>query len=119
MIRGSVMTAQPRVQNPNPVGAEVPTGTSGWEGASSRSSEHDRRVGPPQLVEVRCECGDSNCTGEITLSLEEYQEVRVHPRRFVIKEGHEVGAMVRVVGHGTGYVVVARYHEAAFSIGGL
>ena len=60
---------------------------------------------PYALIEVWCECGDSNCTGEITLSLEEYEEVRVHPRRFVIEEGHEVGEMVRVVGYGTGYVV--------------
>jgi hypothetical protein len=113
------MSAQPREQYPNAVGAEVPAGTSRWEGASSRSSDHDFQLGPPQLVEVRCECGDSNCTGEITLSVEEYQQVRVHPRRFVIKEGHEVGEMVRVVGYGAGYVVVARYHENAFSIGGL
>jgi hypothetical protein len=118
------MSAQPQDEYPTAVRAEV--GRPQLEGASAPPSDHDFQLAPSQLlevpsqlVEVRCECGDSNCAGEITLSLEEYEEVRVHPRRFVIKEGHEVGEAVRVVGYGTGYVVVAKYQQGPFSIGGL
>jgi hypothetical protein len=65
-----------------------------------------------------CECGDSNCRGEIVLSLREYEAVRQHPTRFLIKEGHEVADVVRVLGYGTGYVVVARFPDG-FSVRGL
>jgi hypothetical protein len=84
--------------------------------ASSRSFDHDFHLPPADLVEVRCECGQSNCSGEITLSLQEYEAVRLHPTRFLIKEGHEVADVVRVVGYGTGYVVVAKYEQDVFSV---
>jgi hypothetical protein len=87
-------------------------------GASARSSKHDLRLAAPQLVDVRCECGSSNCTGEIRLPLEEYEEARVHPRHFLIKEGHEVGERVRVAGYGAGYVVVGKYPQGEFLLPG-
>jgi hypothetical protein len=34
----------------------------------------------------------------------------------LIKEGHEVADVVRVVGYGTGYVVVAKYEQDVFSV---
>ncbi len=81
---------------------------------------HDVHLAPPQFVEVRCECGRSNCTSNIVLSLDEYEAVRRHPTRFLIKEGHEVADVVRVVGYGTEYVVVAKFEADAFAaIGGL
>ena len=73
----------------------------------------------PQPVEVMCECGHSTCTGNIVMSLREYEAVRCHPRRFLIKAGHEVADAVRVVGYGTGYVVVAKFEADAFSDGHL
>jgi repressor of nif and glnA expression len=68
---------------------------------------------------VRCECGDLNCSGEIAMSLEEYEAVRLHPTRFLVKEGHEVTDVVRVVDYGTGYVVVANFERDAFSVRSL
>jgi hypothetical protein len=86
------------------------------DGASAHSSDHDFRVARRQFVEVRCECGHSNCNGEITIPLQEYEAVRLHPTRFLIKEGHEVADVVRVVGYGTGYVVVAKFEQDVFSV---
>jgi hypothetical protein len=60
------------------------------EGVSSRPPDDDFHLAPTQLVEVMCECGRSDCTGEIMLSLKEYEAVRLHPTRFLLKEGHEV-----------------------------
>ena len=101
------------------VGAEV-SGGGGWADASPAPAfEDDFQLAPPQLVEVMCECAHSNCTGKIVMSLREYEAVRLHPTRFVIKEGHEVADVVWVVGYGTGYVVVARFDADAFSVRGL
>jgi len=36
-----------------------------------------------------CECADAACTAIIRLTLDEYEEVRQHPRRFVNSPGHE------------------------------
>ena len=94
------------------VGAEVPPRRGRWaDAAPTRSLDHDFHRAPPQMVEVRCECGHSNCAGEIAMSLEEYEAVRLHPKRFLIKEGHEVSDVVRVVDYGTGYVVVAKFER--------
>jgi hypothetical protein len=89
------------------------------DAAPTRSSDHEFRLAPPQLVEVMCECGHSNCTGDIVMSLEEYEAVREQPTRFLIKEGHEVADVVRVVNYGTGYVVVAKFEGDGFSVRGL
>jgi hypothetical protein len=109
------MPALPSDQYHTPVAAGLLAGNAG----SARSSKHDLRLTPPQLVDVQCECGSPNCTGEIRLPLEAYEEARVHPRHFLIKEGHEVGETVRVVGYGTGYVVVAKYPQGEFSLRGV
>jgi hypothetical protein len=102
------------------VGAEVPTRRGRWaDTAPTRALDHDFHLPPPQMVEVRCECGHSNCTGEIAMSLAEYEAVRFHPTRFLIKEGHEVSDVVRVVDYGRGYVVVAKYQLDAFSASDL
>jgi hypothetical protein len=66
---------------------------------------------------VMCECGQSNCSAEIVMSLREYEAVRRHPARFLIKEGHEVADVLRVVGYGPGYVMVAIGGDA-FSVEG-
>ena len=98
------------------VGAEALAVGGRWaDAAPGRSSDHDFHLAPPQLVEVRCECGHSNCTGDIVMSLDEYEAVRLHPTRFLIKEGHEVADVVRVVDYGTGYVVVAKFELDMFA----
>jgi hypothetical protein len=97
------------------VGADALAVGGRWaDAALTRSSDHDFHRAPPQYVEVGCECG-LNCTGDIVMSLDEYQAVRLHPTRFLIKEGHEVADVVRVVGYGTGYVVVATFERDVFS----
>ena len=95
-------------------------GVRGTDAAPTRISDQELQNALPHLVEVRCECGQSNCISNIVMSLREYESVRRHPMHFLIKEGHEVADLVRVVGYGTEYVVVAKLEADAFSaIGGL
>ena len=113
------MSALPRDQHAGTsVGAELLGGDRWADAAPTHSADHDFHLAPPRLVEVTCECGNSNCTGEIVLSLREYEAVRQHPTRLLIKEGHEVADVARLVGYGTGYVVVAKFADG-FSVGGL
>jgi hypothetical protein len=103
-----------------PLGADVLSrGDRRADAAPRRTSDRDLQIAPPQVVEVMCECGRPNCTGEITISLHEYDAVRLHPTRFLIKEGHQVADVVRVVGYGAGYAVVAKYEQNGPSVGSL
>jgi len=57
-----------------------------------------------------CECAEETCTQLVPLSLEAYEEIRAHPRRFFNAPGHEElsvenGAGV-VVARKEGYVLV-------------
>ena len=109
------MSALPRDDQQPATGLEASAGTRSADNWSPHSFDHDFHLPPRQLVEVRCECGHSDCHGEITIPLEEYEAVRLHPTRFLIKEGHEVADVVRVVGYGAGYIVVAKYERDALS----
>jgi hypothetical protein len=40
-------------------------------------------------VGFRCECARLGCNQLVELSVREYEEIRAHPRRFVLVPGHE------------------------------
>ena len=65
------MSALPRNEYPAEVESEALAGRPrSIDGALSPPSDHDFNLAPPQLVEVMCECGQSNCTGEISSTAE-------------------------------------------------
>jgi hypothetical protein len=59
-------------------------------------------------VGFRCECARLGCNALIELSVREYEEVRAHPRRFVVLPGHELQALETVVETRSGYVIVEK-----------
>ena len=64
--------------------------------------EDDKPVG------FRCECARLGCDQVIELMISEYEQVRAHPRRFVLVHGHEVPAEDTLVVSGDGWVVVEK-----------
>lgn len=48
--------------------------------------EHGWRFPVPFL----CECSDQGCFARIEIALEEYEEIRSHPQRYLTLPGHEV-----------------------------
>jgi hypothetical protein len=44
-----------------------------------------------------CECSDSACTHRVPVPLDDYEEVREEPTRFVLANGHENPGIERVV----------------------
>jgi hypothetical protein len=63
-------------------------------------------------VRFRCECARLGCNLLLELTLEEYELVRRHPRRFLMIDGHEVPELEKVVERRPGYVVVQKLDEA-------
>ena len=55
-----------------------------------------------------CECGHVDCLATVALSLEEYKRIRSNPNWFVVKPGHVIPELARVISEDNGFVVVER-----------
>lgn len=63
-------------------------------------------------VQFRCECARLGCNMLVDLTLAEYEQVRAHPRRFLMIDGHQVPELEEVVARRPGYLVVEKLDEA-------
>ncbi len=59
-----------------------------------------------------CECGDSSCTSVILVSLDQYEQVREHPARFLIASGHKQLESERIVEDDETFQVVEKAGRA-------
>jgi hypothetical protein len=59
-------------------------------------------------AEFVCECADAGCTERIETALDEYEEVREHPKLFLVKSGHADEEVERVVSDEGDYEVVEK-----------
>ena len=73
---------------------------AGNEALRRAADSHDGAV--PFL----CECRDEGCFTRIPLTTAEYEEVRAHPRRFLVARGHEGDE--RAIALNDGYALVEK-----------
>lgn len=69
------------------------------------------RVVADELVGFLCECGSPSCDATVSLSVEEYREVRSDGRHFALVPGHANPALERVVRQTDRYAVVEKEGE--------
>jgi hypothetical protein len=63
--------------------------------ANERIAAKARELGMDSPIPFLCECSDKRCLGRVPLSIEEYDEARAAPQRYLTMAGHEVeGAFV-------------------------
>ena len=62
----------------------------------------------PRYLEFLCECADPRCTDHVEVTPEEYEEIRSEPTQFVIRPGHENGAIEDTVWSCERFVVVEK-----------
>ena len=84
--------------------------------SNEKIEEAAERAGFAADVPFLCECADERCMEILRLTLDEYEEVRGHPRRFFNAPGHEAlsvesGAAV-VVASNDRYVLVDKINRA-------
>lgn len=70
------------------------------------------RVVPGELVGFLCECDRPSCDATVSLSLEEYRDVRSDARHFALVPDHVNPARERVVRQTDRYAVVEKEGEA-------
>ena len=67
-------------------------------------------------AEFLCECGDAGCIHRIEVPLDEYQAVRAHPTRFLVRRGHAAPEVEQVVQRRPRYAVVDKVDRVAARI---
>jgi hypothetical protein len=72
------------------------------------------RFESPDRLPFLCECADPGCFEAVMLSLAEYEQIRAHPRRFLLVSGHEdaEAAHERIVEAEHGYAIVEKIGPA-------
>ncbi|MGH3049851.1 MAG: hypothetical protein ACRDLK_06810 [Gaiellaceae bacterium] len=64
-----------------------------------------------------CECADETCVEKVSLRLDQYDEMRALPARFVVVPGHEATPLVeRVVFRSPGFILVRKVGLAADAV---
>ena len=69
------------------------------------------RVAPDELVGFLCECDGSGCEATLSLSLEEYHDVRADARHFAVLPAHVDPDVERVVRTTDRYALVEKEGE--------
>jgi hypothetical protein len=61
-----------------------------------------------ERLELVCECSAEGCTEKIVAARAEYASVREHPQRFLVRPGHEIPAIERVVAANDRFLTVEK-----------
>ncbi|MCW2927118.1 MAG: hypothetical protein JWM86_1086 [Thermoleophilia bacterium] len=64
------------------------------------------------LLAVLCECGDAKCNEPLTMTVDEYEDIRAHPSHFAVLVGHEMLDCERISMAHEGYLVVEKFGDA-------
>jgi hypothetical protein len=67
-------------------------------------------------AEFLCECGDARCTHRIEVTLKDYEAVREHPTRFLVRHGHVEPEVEEVVRRRRRYSIVDKVDAVAARI---
>jgi hypothetical protein len=59
-----------------------------------------------------CECSHADCAAQLELSRAAYEQVRAHPARFVVAQGHEILEIDAVMDTLGNYVIVEKIGPA-------
>lgn len=76
---------------------------------NERVLEANQALGPTALLaDFVCECRDPTCADRLTLSVAQFESVRRHPHRLIVRAGHDEPADERIVEAHEEFVVVER-----------
>ena len=65
------------------------------------------------LIGFVCECPREDCGEMLEVTRRQYEAVRNHPHRFLVRPGHEDGDIARVLERHSHYLVIEKIGEAA------
>ena len=63
-------------------------------------------------VDVICECSGPECTETLTMARGDYEAVRKHPARFIVRPAHESHDVEQIVERQASFLVVEKLSDA-------
>jgi hypothetical protein len=72
----------------------------------------EREQARSEIADFICECAEEHCTEQIDLSLDDYETVRRVPTHFLVRRGHNVPEVERIVAEHDGFIVVEKFGAA-------
>ena len=69
--------------------------------------------GPEEEIDFLCECGDSTCVENMTMTRQEYEQVRADGAQFAVYPGHEIPEIEEIVLQAERFFVVRKHPEEA------
>jgi hypothetical protein len=63
---------------------------------------------PAYLTGFICECANPECSEQVSLAVEEYEQIRSHPNRFLVIDGHQIPDVEEIIETSDRFVVVAK-----------
>ena len=76
--------------------------------ANERIGEKARELELQQPIPFLCECSNKRCFARISLTLEEYDEARAAPQRYLTISGHEVEGAALVIADDERFALVEK-----------
>jgi hypothetical protein len=73
----------------------------------------EERFGPTEEPVFLCECADVGCSERLAVDPTTYRRVREQPRLFLVRPGHVVPQIERVVEHHRDFLIVEKTGAAA------
>jgi hypothetical protein len=67
-------------------------------------------------TDLICECADPACADRMTVELDDYEEVRAKPTRFLLAPGHALPQVERVVETRPEFEIVDKFAPAAAAV---
>lgn len=83
---------------------------------NDRIDQGAEQHGVTSTLPFHCECGELSCTDTVELTPAEYDEIAADPLRFVVRPGHEIDEVERVIVRREAYLVVEKIGEARAEI---
>ena len=84
---------------------------------NERTRSLQERFGPEDpnsaYEEFLCECGDQLCVERVKLTVSEYESIRAESTQFVVRPGHNVRRVERVIAENDRFLVVVKLGDAA------
>src|SRR3954467_3725295 len=99
------LSASSRVFTQMPTRAAIARNEAFFRAVNEGIAEASERF-ESEEAEFLCECGDAKCTHRLEVPLEEYQEVRQDSTRFLVRRGHVIPEVERVVRRRRRYAIV-------------
>jgi 5-bromo-4-chloroindolyl phosphate hydrolysis protein len=69
--------------------------------------------GVSETYAIACECADISCVETLHILMQQYVDVREHPRRFVVLKDHLFPEVERVIAQNDGYMVVEKNEDVS------